>query len=258
VTITDIRVPALVILHSIAFIAVNTDAQMISIPGGTFTMGSTDGASDEQPPRTVTLSPFTISGREITEQQYRECVTSGRCTPAHYDDSTCRAWSGTRFIRVKVPDVYRNPDFPVVCVTWQQARQYCRAYGTDLPSEAQWEYAARAGSPGPYPWGSAFPTAERSVYARKDGPEKTGSRSPNDWGLYDMVGNVWEWVSDNYDPVFYAEGPATDPEGPGAGFYRVIRGGGWYSTAVQLKLTNRQWYSTGYSEVSIGFRCAGK
>lgn len=254
----DIRVLATVIIYGILFVATDTDAQMVTIPGGTFTMGSTNGGSDEQPPRIVTLSPFSMSNREITERQYQECVTSGRCTPAHYDDSTCRAWNGTRFIRVNVPDAYRDSDFPVVCVTWQQARGYCRAYGTDLPTEAQWEYAARAGSTGPYPWGNRFPAADQSVFARKTGPEKTGTRPPNHWGLYDMVGNVWEWVADNYDPGIYAEGPATDPKGPPAGFYRVIRGGGWYSTAGQLKLTNRQWYSTGYSEVSIGFRCAGK
>ena len=220
-------------------------------------MGNRVGDSDEQPLRTVTLSSFTIDAREITEQQYQECVDKGRCTPAHYDDSTCRAWNGKRFIKVKVPAAYRNPAFPVVCVTWQQAREYCRAQGMHLPSEAQWEYAARAGGDGNYPWGNGSPGGSQAVFSRKNGPMSTGTCAPSKWGLYDMVGNVWEWTSDNYDPGIYAEGAATDPKGPQAGFYRVIRGGGWYSSAGQLRVANRQWYSVGYSEVSVGFRCAG-
>lgn len=220
------------------------------LPGGTFLMGNEQGDADEQPVHKVTLSPFSIHTREVTEAAYDSCVRSGRCTEAHYRDGTCRAWNGKTFVPVRIPASARNDDFPVVCVTWRQARQYCRAKGMELPTEAQWEYAARAESTAP----ERGLAAHGAVFG-KTAPMPVGSGSPNGWGLYDMLGNVWEWVSDFYDPAAYGYSSEENPGGPNAGFYRVIRGGGWYSTGNRQTVYDRQWYSPGYSEVSIGFRC---
>ena len=234
--------------------AVSVGAQMREIPGGEFAMGSSSGNGDEAPLHTVTLSPYSIRAYEVTEAEYDSCVIGGRCSPAHYRDSTCRAWNGKRFIKVVVPPSARSPDFPVVCVTWYQALQYCRVHGMSLPTEAQWEYAARAGTTSRYPWGET-PESNRCVISRTDGPRKTGSCPPNGWGVYDMIGNAWEWVNDRYDPITYGYESAIDPAGPPVGLYRVIRGGGWYSGPAQATVTNRQWFSPEFAEVSIGFRC---
>jgi sulfatase modifying factor 1 len=229
-----------------------TSAQVQPVRGGTFLMGNEEGDDDVLPPHEVTLSPFTISSREVTESSYDSCVTAGRCTPAHYDDNTCKAWNGSRFITVKVPFSARNPDFPVVCVTWHQARQFCRSRRMELPTEAQWEYAARAGT------ATNNPQQRRNgVTGRKNGPVSVASGQPNGWGLYDMLGNVWEWVADYYDPQWYRLSEKADPAGPKVGFYRVIRGGGWYSAASRVSVSGRQRYSPDFSEVSIGFRCVG-
>ena len=225
-------------------------AQEKLLPGGSFLMGNEKGAADEQPVHNVALSPFSIHTREVTEAAYDSCVRSGGCTEAHYRDGICRAWNGKRFVPVRIPPSARSGDFPVVCVTWQQARQYCRAKGMDLPTEAQWEYAARAENTAS---GSAG-VAGGAVFERKT-PMPVGSGTPNGWGLYDMLGNAWEWVNDFYDPEAYGYSPEADPRGPDAGFYRVIRGGGWYSTGGGQTVYDRQWYSPGYAEVSIGFRC---
>jgi formylglycine-generating enzyme required for sulfatase activity len=247
--------PGSVLLSGFLLLSVGiTFAQTVGIPGGIFTMGKNDGSADELPVHEVSLTPFSISRYEITEAAYDSCVQSGRCTAAHYNDSTCRAWNGKRFIQVKVPPSARNRDYPVVCVTWLQAREYCRSRGMELPTEAQWEYAARSG-------GTAVPgamTAPSAVAGRKVSPEAVGSGTPNGWGLHDMLGNAWEWVNDYYDVDAYAFSEPGNPKGPDAGIYRVIRGGGWYSSRSSLSITDRNWYSPGYSEVSIGFRCVGK
>lgn len=242
----------------IASNAVSLGAQVKTIAAGAFTMGSVGGSSDEQPLRTVAVEGFTISAHEVTEAEYEECVARGGCTPAHYDDSTCRVWNGTSFMKVIVPASARNPRNPVVCVTWQQARAFCRSHNMALPTEIQWEYAARAGSSGPTPWGGAAPSSRQCVAGRKDGPQPAGTCDANAWGLSDMLGNSWEWVHDWYDAQAYSYDAALFPQGPEAGIYRVIRGGGWYSTAADLAFSNRQWFSPDYSEVSIGFRCAGR
>lgn len=230
-------------------------AQLPMMPGGTFTMGSASGSEDEKPEHSVTLSGYSMTSYEISEAAYEACVARGVCSPAHYNDSTCRAWNGSSFIRVRVPQQARNPQFPVVCVTWFQAQQYCHAHGMKLPTESQWEYAARAGGTGRYSWDDGIPTAEQAVLARKTGPDRVGITTANRWQLYDMIGNVWEWVNDYYDPEAYQHSVTTDPQGPEVGLYRVIRGGGWYSSAAKLSVSNRQWFSPDYSEVSIGFRC---
>jgi iron(II)-dependent oxidoreductase len=107
-----------------------------------------------------------------------------------------------------------------------------------------------------YAWGNEPPDASRCAQPRETHPKKTGSFPPNPWGLYDMTGNVWEWTGDHYQPDYYESSEPDDPRGPEVGQYRVIRGGGWYSTGLQLRIKNRLWFDPNYGEISIGFRCA--
>lgn len=210
--------------------------------------------ADEQPEHEIILSPFQIGRYEISVSQYDSCVRSGACTPAHYDDGKCLTWSGRGFKKVTVPQSFRKSNYPVVCVTWHQAAAYCRSKGMKLPGEAQWEYAARAGSKNKYSWGDAAPSTDRCASDKK--PEEIGNYEPNRWGLYDMTGNVWEWTNDYYDKDYYSSKEIQNPSGPDVGFYRVVRGGGYYSGPSQLRISNRHWFSPDFAELSLGFRCA--
>lgn len=218
-------------------------------------MGDNAGEDDEAPAHTVTLSPYKIDTYEVTYAMYDSCVKRGACTKAHYDDGKCLMWTSSGIRRVRVPKQYRSQKYPVVCVSWHQARQYCRFKGKKLPTEAQWEYAALAGSQKKYAWGNQTPTSSRCVQSKNNKPAEDGSFSPNGWGMYDMTGNVWEWTRDRYEKDYYKVSEKNNPSGPPVGRYRAIRGGGWYSTAKQLRIKNRQWFVPEYGEVSIGIRC---
>ena len=243
---------AFVLLASVFVVSFADPGQSVTVNGGTFVRGSAEGKDDEKPD-TVQVSTFSIMAKEVTAGQYQKCVESKKCSPAHYNDGQCLQWSGQTFRKVVVPKEHQSPDLPVVCVTWMQAREYCSSLGMKLPSEAQWEYAARAGSANRYSWGNAAPDARRCALSR---PQPVGSFAPNAAGLYDMTGNVWEWTADWYEKDYYSHSEITDPKGPDAGFYRVIRGGGWYSGAAELRSANRHWFSPNFAEVSVGFRCA--
>lgn len=230
-------------------------AQMASMPGGAFTMGTNDGEADEGPAHAVTVSAVSIDRFEVSLGQYDSCVALGRCTAAHYDDGKCLMWTSDGIARVQVPEKYRVPELPVVCVTWRQAYEYCKFRGGRLPTEAEWEYTALAGSEDMYAWGDRPPDESLCTQASNRHPAKTGSYPSNAAGLHDMTGNVWEWTADMYQTDYYAMGETDNPKGPEVGRYRVIRGGGWYSTAYQLRIKNRQWFVPEYGEVSVGIRC---
>jgi formylglycine-generating enzyme required for sulfatase activity len=216
---------------------------VVSVPAGSFTRGG--GFR-------VGVSAFAMTATEITEGQYRKCVEGGGCTPAHYDDGKCLIWSGGGFRRVAVPPEMRGDALPVVCVTWQQARAYCAGVGMRLPTEAQWEYAALGGGDGRYAWGDAPPSGGRCALSA---PRPVGGFPPNGYGLYDMTGNAWEWTADFYAADAYESSAGADPKGPDAGYYRVVRGGGWYSGPDELPVRNRHWFSASGAEASVGFRC---
>ena len=219
-------------------------------------MGEKGGEPDETPARRVRVSAFKMDKREVTIAEYDSCVSKGACTAAHYEDGACLIASPPGFVRAWVPTSYRSPDRPVVCVTWSQARAYCRWKGKRLPTEAEWEYAALAGGHGTYAWGNEPPSSSRCTPISHRSPKPSGSYAPNRWGLYDMTGNVWEWTDDWYQRDYYSVGDTSDPRGAPVGQYRVIRGGGWYAGPRQLRIKNRQWFSPSSAEVSVGFRCA--
>jgi formylglycine-generating enzyme required for sulfatase activity len=229
---------------------------MVPVPGGSFLMGS-DENGDSSPSHSVTLSMYKIDKYEVTYAQYDSCVKKGICTKPHYDDGKCYIWTNSGIKKATVPLKYRSPDYPVVCVTWHQARQYCRYKGKRLPTEAEWEYAALAGTQNKYSTGnSAQPNSSIGKLEEKKSPSKTGSCLPNDWGIHDMTGNVWEWTKDRYEKDYYEVSDTLNPQGPKVGRFRVIRGGGWYSTEKQLEVKYRQWFTPEAGEVSIGIRCA--
>jgi len=218
-------------------------------------MGHQNGTADERPGHKVTVSTFKMDKREVTNREYTACVNRGRCTAPHYTDGTCLISSPPGFKRVVVPQKFRKPSYSVFCVTWQQARQYCRSLGKELPTEAQWEYAALARGNTVYSWGNEKPNGTNSTPKSRQCPYAPGHFEPNAFGLFDMTGNVWEWTNDRYSQDYYTRSPEKDPKGPSVGRYRVIRGGGWYGGASQMRIKNRQWFSPTYGEVSIGFRC---
>ncbi|MEW5868792.1 MAG: SUMF1/EgtB/PvdO family nonheme iron enzyme [Chloroflexota bacterium] len=227
---------------------------MALVPAGEFQMGSGAGNDDEKPVHTVYLDAYSIDAYEVTNGRYAECVAAGTCDPPTRSKSYTRS------------SYYGNPeyaDYPVIYVTWEMANTYCQWRGGRLPTEAEWEKAARGGLDGKqYPWGDEAPTCERANYWGKDGgcigdTSPVGSYAPNGYGLYDMAGNVWEWVQDWYLETFYGSSPRdNNPTGPASGQERVMRGGVWDYSEWSLRAASRFRYAPAVSFNYIGLRCA--
>ncbi len=234
-------------------------AEMIYIPGGSFVMGASpadrDARPQELPRRRVTLSPYYIYKYEVTYRQFEEFTRQ------------------TGYVSQGSWKEYLNPavmDHPVVYVTWEDARAYCLWAGGDLPTEAQWERAARGGDERIYPWGDEWAPnfanvleltdpeglALRYIYYDNLGTTPVGSfpmdRSPE--GLMDVAGNVIEWCRDWYNPEYYRTGPTRDPSGPDQGQHRVMRGGGWGQDQRICRLTYRDRQRPGDVDGDFGFR----
>jgi serine/threonine-protein kinase len=225
-------------------------------------MGSNDGDEDERPVHTVTLDDFYMDQFEVTNGQYATCVDAGICDPT--TDTTAFESSYSRRV------YYGNPaylDFPVIYANWYEAKDYCEWRGARLPTEAEWEKAARGGLIGKsYPWGNESPICEVGAQngAKFDDNEdcndtdttQVGSYGPNSYGLYDMAGNVWEWVSDFYDEGYYASSSATNPTGPDEGSFIVLRGGSWNDHIDLLRVSDRRYNEPNSGSLYSGFRCA--
>ena len=148
----------------------------------------------------------------------------------------------------------REENHPVVNVSWLDATAYCEWIGGRLPTEAEWEYAARGGRKG-----SRFPNGneltKRDAQFEADGTAPVDQNAANDYGLHDMVGNVWEWVADWYEREYYKRSPQTDPKGPDKGDTRVVRGGAWLSKLDSLRVSDRERFPPVGGNVYVGFRC---
>ncbi len=234
------------------------DAQgvpMARVPAGPFQMGSLNGEVEEQPVRTITLDEFYIDIFEVTNGFYQACVEAGACQPPVKPNSQRRS------------PYYGNPkyqDYPVVFVRYDDAASYCAWRGARLPTEAEWEKAARGGLEGAdFPWGDGSPVctpgATNGANHDRCSPAETwpvGSFAPNGYGLFDMAGNVWEWTADWYDQRYNPDAPATNPTGPETGTARVLRGGAWNLFEWHVRVATRLRYSPVDSAYNIGFRCA--
>jgi formylglycine-generating enzyme required for sulfatase activity len=244
------------------------DMIQVYVPEGTFQMGGLDpnAAADEKPVHRVEMGGYWIDKTEVTNAMFLRCVQEGACSPPQSTSSESN------------PSYFNNPefnDFPVVNVTWDAARQYCEWAERRLPTEAEWEYAARGNTVNTYPWGEDAPDDTRANfnYMNKDtsavGSYPAGA-SPN--GALDMAGNVLEWTNDFYDAKFYATSPASNPIGPElrtAYFNRVARGGSYADGNADMRVSNRasvlgpnpnaepgsEAYFGNFSP-RIGFRCA--
>ena len=227
----------------------------VDVPAGEFSMGcnsavDTECNSDEKPYHQVTLSDFAIDNNLVTAVEYQQCVNSGACTAPAPGDTCTYGVSGKEI-------------YPVNCVTWSQAAAYCLWRGKHLPTEAQWEKAARGANGLKYPWGNAAPDCDHAVMSvtgcSNSGTLPIGSKTAgaSPYGALDMAGNAWEWVADWYDAGYYNTSPTSDPQGPSTGTLRVARGGSFESTLTsQLRTSNRAEYDPASSNANTGFRCA--
>jgi formylglycine-generating enzyme required for sulfatase activity/phosphoribosyl-ATP pyrophosphohydrolase len=238
---------------------------MAFVPGDTFQMGDLwgDGGSDETPVHTVTLSGFFISKYEVTNSEY--CVflneegnqEEGGVTWLDINDSDCRIYEQSGIF---YPESGYE-DHPVIEVSWYGARAYCEWKGGRLPTEAEWEYAARSGGMEQKYAGTSNVSelGDYAWYSANSGGDThpVGTKLPNDLGIYDMSGNVWEWCNDWYDSDYYSISPENDPPGPESGTYRVLRGGSWSDNDRIARVANRLYNGPSNSNCIIGFRVVG-
>ena len=220
-------------------------AEFVFIPSGPFVMGGReeDTPRNERPAHTVDLSAYFIGRYPVTNQDYREFVRcTGQRDPIHWARGTFPTGTGQH---------------PVVNVSWQDTRDYAAWIGARLPTEAEWEKAARGVDERHYPWGNRFVDGERcngnnSVGTTTMVNEFPEGRSP--YGVWDMCGNVYEWCADYYDEDYYKISPGSNPKGPDGGQERVVRGGCFGETRSALRVTHREGVSEVSSRETTGFR----
>ena len=225
----------------------------VYIPEGVFLMGSADdqpAEADERPQHSVYLDAFWIDLTEVTNAMYARCVSAGGCREPAQISSKTRLfyYSDSRFA-----------NYPVIYVSWQDANTYCQWAGRRLPTEAEWEKAARGADGRFFPWGDAPAESNRLNYNQHVGdttPVGSYPTGASSYGVLDMAGNVAEWVADWYDASYYAVSTAVNPLGPGSGQYRVLRGGSWFSPEQVVRAVYRLWNLPDLGYDSSGFRCA--
>jgi formylglycine-generating enzyme required for sulfatase activity len=239
---------------------------MACVPGGSFIRGSDDGPANTRPKATVWLQTYFMDLYEVTYGDYQSCVKAKKC----------------KFARPLYND-FNRPKQPMVGMTWYDAAQFCKAQGKHLPTEAEWEKAARGTDGALFPWGNEPVTCERAIIMDKRGrscgtPKKppqefkgrtfeVGSRPAGVYGLFDMSGNAWEWVADWYSPNYAACGKdcvGVDPKGPCGGkepckghTQRLVRGGSWYwPPKYATSIWRRPHFPSNEPYHHFGFRCA--
>jgi formylglycine-generating enzyme required for sulfatase activity len=211
---------------------------------------------DQEPIHLVDMDAYWIDATEVTNAMYTECVHAGRCQPPFRSESATRS------------DYFNNPqyaDYPVIYVSWNDANTYCSWVGGRLPTEAEWEEAARGTEGRTYPWGNATPSCSLANVRLNTGDYCVGDTSrvgaypagTSPYNALDMSGNLWEWVNDWYSPLYYGSSPSANPTGPSSGEERVLRGGSWLNREWQLgsayRFSNKP---DDRNKVNYGFRCA--
>ena len=222
-------------------------APMVLVPAGEFTMGSEQGDDDEQPIHRVGLDSFYLDTFEVTNGRFAKFVAAIQSEPP---------WG---FADQETPVV--QADRPVRWVNWLEATGYCLWAGKRLPTEAEWEKAARGTDGRTYPWGHDPPTAAHAVFGLTEGAETVssiGNRHPGSspYGVHDLAGNLYEWVTDWYDETFYRRQPARNPHGPVEGTTKVQRGGSYINGPYRLRSAFRTKGDPTEHDPHVGFRCA--
>ena len=263
----DLRKPAAALLATLATVsfvpegggqeaiaAPEAPAGMVLVPEGEFTMGRTFATSDDEtgmrplilrddrPAHAVRLDRFWMDATEVTHEAYAEFLdVTGRRAPYHWLDGL-------------LPEGMEL--YPVYNVDWGDASAYCHWAGKRLPTEAEWERAARGGLEGArYPWGDDKPDRERARYGTPSGPAPVGQHPPNAFGLYDMAGGVSEWCADWFERTYYEKSPDINPQGPDEGLYKMVRGGAWSDGPNRITVFFRNWARTSQRTPNLGFRC---
>ena len=214
----------------------------VYVPAGEFEMGSTDGEDDEEPVHMVYLDAYWIDQTEVTNAMYARCVADGACGEPggkYYGDTNYE-------------------DHPVVYVSWYDAEDYCTWAGRELPSEAQWEKAARGINGGIYPWGNAAPDCNLvNYYGCNENVIEVGSleAGASYYEVLDMAGNVMEWVFDWYDSDYYSGSVEKNPENTSYSGKKVLRGGSWFGNSIGVGSANRSWGPPDNVCDQVGFRC---
>ena len=244
------------------------DATLVFIPGGQFTMGLTSTQVDQllticadctdnifnasQPAHPVELDSYWIYQTEVTNDMYARCVAAGSCSPPAGSNSSTREnyWSNPAYAQ-----------HPVVLVDWFSARDYCSWAGGRLPTEAEWEYAARGDDDRLFPWGNLPPSPSLANVGDPNGDTTAVGSYPegsSPFGVLDMAGNVWEWVNDWYEADYYARSPVPNPTGPNSSSLgrRVGRGGAWFWDGAYASTAYHDWWEPQNTGTETGFRCA--
>jgi formylglycine-generating enzyme required for sulfatase activity len=227
---------------------VDMDGYWVTIPAGEFLMGSETGYDKEKPVHTVYLDAYQIGKYEITNKQYNQCLRAGVCTGSLVMDKLTQ---------------------PVINVNWYAAKTYCEWVGGRLPTEAEWEKAAswddQAKRKYTYPWGETIDCTYANYRGKNSGKDAcVGGITPvgsyesrkSPYGLYDMAGNVWEWVNDRYSETYYQISPPANPAGPDDGEHRMLRGGSWNNVAYNVRSANRNEYDPSNAYFLFGIRCS--
>lgn len=267
--------------------ATTVPPEMVLIPAGSFLMGSDDGETNERPVHRVHLDTFYLDKYQVTVAKFKAFAeATGYKTDAE-KEGWSYAWTGKRWEKKERIFWRRNAkgeiiepeemDHPVIHVSWNDANTYAQWAGKRLPTEAEWEYAARCGKKGyKYSWGDGVPAGKTGGNIADESLKRVfkdweiwdgfddgfvftapvGAFEPNEFGLYDMTGNVWEWCQDWYDGNYYKDSPARNPVGPTKGSLRVLRGSSWYSNPSLVRCAMREGDNSVYRSSYIGFRCA--
>ena len=237
------------------------DGGMVQIPAGIFIMGSNSGDSDEQPVHNVSLTEYYIDKHEVTNTKFARFLSAGN--DSYYD---------TKMEIIPSEDIYiaqlNYENHPVVYIDWYGAKAYCEWEGKRLPTEAEWEMAARGTDGRTYPWGDGIDGTRANFWDSGDpydnettpagyynGFNNGTKDSPSPFGAYDMSGNAWEWVSDWYDSSYYSYSLSINPQGPGSGNYRIVRGGSWVFNSNNLRTAYRYSLDPSGKFSYTGFRC---
>jgi formylglycine-generating enzyme required for sulfatase activity len=220
---------------------------MVLVPAGEFPMGSEQGDDDEQPIHRVFLDSFYLDTFEVTNGQFAKFVSVIQSEPP---------WG---FADQETPVV--RADQPVRWVNWLEATGYCLWAGKRLPTEAEWEKAARGTDGRVYPWGNEPPTPVHAVFGLKEGAETVSPIGNRDkgmspYGVHDLAGNLYEWVADWYDEAVYKPSPTINPRGPAAGATKVQRGGSYINSPYRLRASFRTKGDPTEHDPNVGFRCA--